>query len=69
MERMMGLRALRRAPALSRKMPNSIGIFLSIRVLKSSENQKPPFTWEFFRFSGADDGTRTHNNRHGKAVL
>lgn len=37
LERVMGLRALRRAPALSEKIPRAVGIFSSILVPKHSQ--------------------------------
>ncbi len=65
----MGLHALRRVPALSVKIPRAVGIFTAILIPYTPRKIKShPDGWEF-DFSGASNGTRTHNGRHGKAVL
>lgn len=57
LEQVMGLRDLRRAPALSLKMPNSIGIFyarfLSHILFKSRKQKSTHFVGTFSFSNGA----------------
>ena len=62
-----GLAPLRRRPTLSLKMPNSIGIFLTLdsRPIskQNGKNKKPILSNEFLIFHGGPAGARTRDLR------